>query len=54
MQIRKRTHTHTFHCEDCRKPCPGRYHRSTDGKLVCFDCLPKKDVDRYPGWRARV
>jgi formylmethanofuran dehydrogenase subunit E len=47
--------THPFRCPICKKPTPRLSHRSTDGKLVCLWCLPKKDVDRYPrGWRERA
>jgi len=40
-------------CESCGKSVGELYQRNTDRKYVCFDCLPAKQVDQYPGWRER-
>lgn len=40
-------------CSACGKSSGELYQRVTDRAWVCFDCLPAKQVDQYPGWRER-
>jgi hypothetical protein len=44
----------SFKCAACRKSADGLYQRYTDGKWVCASCLPKAQIDAYPGFRERA
>lgn len=40
-------------CPKCETETDGLYERQTDRALVCFLCLPKEQIDLYPGWQER-
>ncbi|HEY0405417.1 MAG TPA: hypothetical protein VGC89_06800 [Pyrinomonadaceae bacterium] len=43
-----------FKCEACRKPAPSLHMRDLDGKWVCAQCIPEKELDACPGLRQRL
>lgn len=40
-------------CADCGATVEALYPRTLDRQMVCFDCLPDAEVNKYPGWRER-
>lgn len=43
-----------FKCEGCRKPAVSLHMRDLDGKWVCAQCIPEKELDACPGLRERL
>lgn len=41
-------------CEACRKPAETLHMRDVDGKWVCANCIPDKELDACPGLRERL
>ena len=43
-----------FKCEACRASAASLHMRNSDGKWVCADCIPEKELDECTGLRERL
>jgi ribosomal protein L37AE/L43A len=43
-----------FKCEACKAKTDRLHMRDSDGKWVCFPCVPKKEVAACPGLKERM
>ena len=43
-----------FKCEACRKTSERLHMRDLDGKWVCAQCIPQRELDACPGLRERL
>ncbi|HYY56189.1 MAG TPA: hypothetical protein VE842_02600 [Pyrinomonadaceae bacterium] len=43
-----------FKCEACRKTAERLHMRDADGRWVCAQCIPERELDACPGLRQRL
>ncbi len=43
-----------FKCESCRRGSDSLHMRDSDGKWVCAECIPERELDACPGLRERL
>ncbi len=43
-----------FKCEACRRGSERLHMRDSDGKWVCAECIPERELDACPGLRERL